>query len=252
MTEIVNIIMENPLAQTFWFLAMFVSFIWLMQKDDRNTMKIIIISCILWIIHFYLMWIYSAMATDAIWLIRVALSLKFKRSKLAFSWIIISLILMWFLTYESELSLLPIIGSTISAYWYFFLEWFRLRMLIFVSSFLRLTFWLKTGSVSAVLNEIVAQLILIFVIYKLIREEYGELNIFEKISTTFRKKFLPDANRFLFIYDYIRFLKTSFHKRIKSAFDYINILNWCKKIRFTKYKLQSVPEEIKSHIHFKK
>jgi hypothetical protein len=181
----------------------------------------------------------------------VALSLKFKRNKIAFFGVIITLALIWFLTYENELSLLPIVGSSISAYWYFFLEWFRLRMLMFVSSILRLTFGLQVGSMWAIINEIIAQLILIFVIYKLIREEYGELHIFEKISKAFRRK-LPDVSRYLFIYDYLRILKKSIKKRLDWIYDYLNILSWHKKIRFTKYKLQTIQQEIGTSMHIEK
>jgi hypothetical protein len=216
-------IMENPLAQIFWFLAMFVAFIWLLQKNDKNTIKIIIISSMLWVIHFYLMWIYSAMAASIVWIARLVLSLKFKKNKIVFFWVIIAFAIMWLTTYENKLSLLPIIGSSISAYWYFFLEWFRLRLFIFISSILWLTFSINAQSIWWIINEIISQLILIFVMYKLIRESWKRLNILEKIASIFRKV-TPDVGTFIIIYDYIKIFRRSIKFKTKILFYKINIL----------------------------
>lgn len=239
-----DFITENTIAQAFWILAMLVAFIWLLQKDDKNTVKIIIISSFFWVIHFYLMWVYSAMAGSMIWILRLALSLKFKRNKFVFLWVLVAFTICWFMTYENKLSLLPIIGSSISAYWYFFLEKFRLRLLIFVSSVLRLTFSINAGSIWSIINEIITQLILIFVMYKIIREEHSKLYFIEKISSFFRRM-IPDVDRYIVIYDYIRISKQLLKLKVKMFFYKINILVKLSKTykvywRFKKKELNKI------------
>jgi hypothetical protein len=217
METFLAILQENIVAQIFWFVAMTIVLVWLWQKDDRNTIKIIICAEIFWIIHFYLLSLYSAIAWGIIWMIRLALSLKYKRNKMAFIWVMVAFLVVALTTCEWKMALLPIIGSSISAYWYFFLEWFKLRVLIFISSVFRLTFDIHSGSIWWAMNEILSQLVLIFVMYKLIRDEHKWINIFKEFVYFFRNT-LPDVCRHIIIYDYLRILKKSVNKQIKVFF----------------------------------
>ena len=249
--KIYEIIMQNPIWQLFWFLAMIVAFIWLLQKDDKNTVKIIIVSSCLWIVHFFFMWVYSAMAMSCISIIRLFLSLKYKRNKRVFWWVLMAVFVMWVMTFENKLSLLPIVWSCITAYWYFFCEWFRLRLFIFISSLFRTTFHLNIWSVWWVMNEIVSQLILIFIMYKLIRESWKKLAVIEKLSTVFKWR-MPDVERYITIFDYINHIKNSSKNKFKRLLN--SLLTSIKKLksslsfslRFSKKKLCEAEQVIKN------
>lgn len=212
MDLLIEIIKANPWWQLFWFLAMWVAFIWLLQKNDKQTVKIIILSSALWVIHFFLMWLYSTMIVSCIWIIRLFLSLKYKRNRKVFLAILSSLFIVWVMTFENKFSVLPIIWSCLTAYWYFFCEWVRLRLCIFISSTFRLTFNFNVWSIWWIINEIVSQVILVFVMYKLIRDD--DSKVFEKIKLFFRKKPL-DTDKFFPVFDYIETFKKWFINRLK-------------------------------------
>jgi hypothetical protein len=93
-----------------------------------------------------------------------------------------------------------------------------------MSSVLWLTFGINTGSVGTIINEILAQLVLIFVMYKLIREQQQETSIFKKISNTF-KKAIPDVGRFIYIYYYIRVVRRELNKKINSMLESLRIFS---------------------------
>jgi hypothetical protein len=93
-----------------------------------------------------------------------------------------------------------------------------------MSSVLWLTFGINTGSVGTILNEILAQLVLIFVMYKLIREQQQEISIFKKISNMF-KKAIPDVGRFIYIYDYIRIVRNDLKRKIDSTLESLRIFS---------------------------
>lgn len=235
MELLIEIIKINPWWQLFGFLAMLVAFIWLMQKDDNQTVKIVIVSQVLWIIHFFLMWLYSTMLVSIIWILRLFLSLKYKKNTKVFLAIIIALFIAWISTFENKLSILPIVWSVLTAYWYFFCEWFRLRLFIFISSIFWLSFNLNVGSVWWVINEIISQLILIFVMYNLIRSKWVELNFIQKIKWLFkRKKEVHDFDKFFPIADYKQIENYSIKFKINKP----------NKNRFTKNELKLIKQSV--------
>lgn len=204
---------EHPLGQLSWFIAMWIALSWFIQKDDKKTIQIVMFSYIFWIVHFLILEVYSAVATSIIWLIRIFLSLKYKKNKRIFWAIIASILVFWVITYEDKLSILPIIGSCISAYWYFFFEKVRLRMFLVISSLFWFTFNLNIWSVGWTINEVVVQSILIITMYKMIREEWKRVYIVDKVMSIIKKrKAYPDISRFIIIYDYIYILKVWFIK----------------------------------------
>lgn len=213
MTSFIDKILENPIWQWFWLLAMTIAFIWLLQKNDKRTITVFIFSNLSWALHFYFMWVTSAMVTNIIWIWRLFLSLKYKRNKRIFFWILAAIITMWILTYEDQVSLLPIIGSCISAYWYFFFERLRLRIFMFVSSMFWITFNTINWSIWWILNEIIVQIILIFTMYRMIKKEWERVYFVDKVMSILHKP-IPDVWRFIVIYDYIK-LK---HHRVKEFF----------------------------------
>jgi hypothetical protein len=59
--------------------------------------------------------------------------------------------------------------------------------------------------------------------YKIIREEHSKLYFIEKISSFFRRM-IPDVDRYIVIYDYIRISKQLLKLKVKMFFYKINIL----------------------------
>lgn len=233
MNEFLTKIVENPIWQWIWLIAMCVSIFWYAQKDDKKTIKIFILSNIVWILHFYYMWILAAMVTCIIWIIRSFLSLRYKKNKKIFYWIIASILVAWAFTYEWTLSLLPIIASCISAYWFFFLERIRLRLFLFISSICWLTFSIWTFSIWWIINDTIVQIVSIITMYKMIKYEWQRLQFVDRIMNIVRKP-EPDLWRFTFISDYVK---------IKNYWIKNKIINFGKnaknKIKKTYKKLDS-------------
>lgn len=196
----VDIFLQNPIWQLFGFAAMIVAFIGFLQKDDTKTLQIIIIAMFFWVCHFYIMWVYSAFVASIIWIFRIFLSLKYKKNKRIFLGIISATLVFWVITYENSYSLLPIIGSCISAYWYFFFERIRLRMFMFVTSLFWFSFNLSTWSIGWIINEVMIQIILIIAMYKMIHEEWKRVFFVDKVISILQHP-KPDVWRFINIYD---------------------------------------------------
>ena len=115
-----------------WIIAMFTLFYGLSNKDDTKTLQIIMISMFFWIAHFVAMEVYAWAAWSLIALARIFLSMKYKYNKKIFTWIIIISLISWFLTYKDYYSILPIVWSCISAYWYFFFDKIKLRLFMII------------------------------------------------------------------------------------------------------------------------
>ncbi len=216
---ILALISANPIWQSLWFIAMIIAFVWLNQKDDQKTLKIIFISMLFWWLHFYYMWMYSALAVNIIWIIRLFLSLKYKKNKRIFLWVISATIVLWFFTYENIYSTLPIVWSCISAYWYFFFERVRLRLFMFISSLFRFTFSVNFWLIWWTINEAITQVILIVAMYKMIHEEWKRVYFVDRVITILSHQ-KPDVGRFIDIYDFIKMGEKSFKEKM-----YINISN---------------------------
>lgn len=214
MNDFIAEILKNPLWQWLWILAMLISILWYAQKDDKKTIKIFMVSNFVWIAHFYFMWILSAMVSCIIAIARSFLSLKYKRNRRIFLWIIAAILVAWIITYEWKLSLLPIIASCISAYWFFFLERIRLRMFLFISSICWLTFSIWSFSIWWIISDSLVLIISIIVMYKMIKYEWEKVYFVDKIMYILRKP-EPDVWRFTFLVDYFKMKKTSLKDKIK-------------------------------------
>ena len=200
--NIVELFLENPIWQWLWMIAMLILFYWLSNKDDNKTLKIIMISMSVWIVHFIVMWIYSAALVTLIWLARIFLSIRYKRNYKVFLMIVFTTITLWYFTYTDFFSILPIIASCISAYWYFFFEKIKLRIFMIFTSFFWLTFSFWNWLIWWVINEIIAQVILLTAMYKMVHEEWRNIFIIDAIFSKFRKP-KYDTWRYIYIFDYI-------------------------------------------------
>ena len=205
--EIQFLFLENPLGQTFWFIAMAIGISWFIVQNDRTTVKIFIVSCIFWITHFVFLQNYGALTATAIWLVRLVLSLKYQKNVSILLWIIAVSIAYGIYSYDGRiLSILPLIATAVSSYGFFFLEKIRLRMLLGLVSLMWLTYHIKTGSISGIMNEIIVQCTIIYSVFMFATKHERKRKILDRLRAKIWKApkrlnfwryiFLRDKDRF--------------------------------------------------------
>lgn len=161
--EIRFLFSENPLGQIFWFIAMSIGICGFIVQNDRTTVKIFIVSCVFWIIHFIFLENYGALTATAIGLIRLVLSLKYQKSISILLGVVSVSIAYGIYSYDGKIvSILPLIATAVSSYGFFFLEKIRLRILLGFVSIMWLTYHIKTWSISGIMNEIIVQCTIIY------------------------------------------------------------------------------------------
>ena len=241
----IEYVIRDPLTQITWFLGMFTILIGYFQKNDRDVKKYLLISAIFWWAHFYMLWVYSWLAAIVIWVARILLSLKFKKSKYAFLFIVISTIIIWYFTFDGIVSMLPIVASLTWAYSYFYLEKVKLRLVMVFNSWMYLVYNFFVGSISWIINEVLVQVILIFTIYRMIHPESWSRYYFKKIWDLIkRKRDKPDYDRFIFIYDKITQLrhKSWIHINNFLEFDMRRLMQ--KKYKFIKKQKKKLKKSL--------
>lgn len=156
--EIRFLFLENPIGQIFGFIAMTIGICWFLVRNDRTTVKIFIVSCLFWIIHFFLLKNYGALTATSIWLVRLILSLKYQKNISIFLWIIAISIAYGIYSFDGKIvSILPLIATAVSSYWFFFLQKAKLRILLGWVSLMWLIYHIQTWSMSGIMNEIIVQ-----------------------------------------------------------------------------------------------
>ena len=132
-----------------------------------KTVKIFSLANIIWSTHFLLMGNLWALGATIISLVRLLLSLKYRRNMKVLIWVVIVTTLFWILTYDGNLiSILPLLATAISSYGYFFLEKVQLRFMLWFVSACWLIYHLWTGSIAWLLNEIIMLVTLSITIYR--------------------------------------------------------------------------------------
>ncbi len=209
--------LENiPLAQICWFVAMFITFIAFLQKEDTFVKKLMMVSAFFWGVHYFLLGMMTWVVIIMIWYVRLILSVKYKKNAKAFIFVIILTLVSTYFTYNGLSSLLPVIASMSSAYAFFYLEWIRLRLTFIWGSFLWLIYSFAIGSLAGILNEIMVQIVLIFTVYRMAHPEWGMRYYSQKIADILLQKSKPDYDRYIFVRDKVSSLrKTLWHTCLK-------------------------------------
>lgn len=215
--HIVESIIHDPLTQLTWFMWMIIILIGYFQKDDRDVKKFMLISAVFWWAHFYMLWVYSGLAAIVIWVVRILLSLKYKKNRKAFMSIFVGTIIIGYFTYDGFMSMLPILCSLTWAYSYFYLEKIKLRCAMLFNSWIYLVYNFFVWSISWVINEWLVQVVLIFTIYRTFHPESGTKYYLSKITEILRnRKDSPDYDRFIFVRDKVLKYRRILEKRANS------------------------------------
>lgn len=203
----VSLFLENPVGQALGFLAMIIGITGFIITDDRKTIKIFIISCVFWILHFIFMHNYGALGATVIGLIRLILSLKYKKSLSLLIAIIAVSLALWIYSFDGKfISMLPLIATGVSSYGFFFLEKIKLRILLAWVSLLWFSYHLNTGSISGIVNEIFVQITIWYSVYKFATWSERKEKILERLRAKIRTP-KPKINfwRYIFLKDRERF-----------------------------------------------
>jgi hypothetical protein len=204
----VSLFMENPLGQITWFFAMFIIFYAFTIKDDTKLIKVLTFSHVFWILHFFLLGNIWALIATCVAMIRLFLSMRYKRNIYALWFVAFLSIFLGYFSYEWYLSLFPIIATIFASYAFFYLEKTALRIFLLSVSSMWLYYHINTGSISWVINEIVVLITLTITIYRFIYEkerfsyntDTGKISWRKRILLQLKKK--PKLRRRL---DYGRF-----------------------------------------------
>ncbi len=120
----------NPIGQIIGFIAFTLGLIATLNKCDKKMKNIHWISLIFWVIHYFLIWLYTAVAADFIWALRNFLSVKYKWNIKVIISIIILYLISLIITYKDLYSLLPIISWILVTFAFFKLEWIKMRLVL--------------------------------------------------------------------------------------------------------------------------
>ncbi len=157
----------NPIWQIIGFIWFGLSVIAFLNKDDKKIKIIHSISLSFWWIHFFMIWLYTAVAVDLIWMIRNFLSVKYKWNIKILFLLIIMYILFGFLTFKNIYSFLPVISWIFASFAFFKLHWIKMRLILLSCSFAWLIYNLLWYSIWWIITEIFLEISLIITISRL-------------------------------------------------------------------------------------
>jgi len=142
-TNFFNIIREifitNPIAQSIGFIAFFISVYIFLFCKDKKFILFTWISSLVWGVHFFLIWLFSASLINFVDVFKNFFALKFKNNKY-FAWFfIIFYLIVWYFSYESPISIIPVFNALLSTLLVFFVRgiwlniWFIFIVILWVT-----------------------------------------------------------------------------------------------------------------------
>lgn len=204
--------------EIFWYAWMLTIFIAFFQKDDFTTKKLMLLATLFWWAHFFLQWQLSWLAACLIFIVRFFASIKLEKDIRVYIFLIWLTLFVWFWTYDGIYSILPILASINGTTAFFYLSKIKLRLSMILGSQIWLWYHIIHGSTSWVMNEIFAQSILIFTIYRMLHPTWGTQYYAQKIKDILWRRSRPDYDRFIFLHDKVYVFRqkiwTNFHKII--------------------------------------
>jgi len=221
-------------VEIFWYTAMITVLIAFFQKDDFTTKKLMLLASLFWGAHFFLQDMYAWFASTVIFWVRFFSSIKWHKNTKVYFIILTLTFAVWFLSYDGLYSLLPILASVNGTTAYFFLEKIKLRIAMLAWSQMWLWYHFIISSMSGMLNEIMAQSILIFTIYRIIHPMWGTQYYAQKIKDILKWRSRPDYDRFVFIYDRMYLIRKKIGENFRKIihYDLRNLISRKKKYLF--------------------
>ena len=203
----VSTFLENPIWQMLGFIAMLIGITGFIVQEDRLTIKIFIVSCIFWLLHFVFLANWWAFWATLIWLVRLILSLKYQGSWGVLWGVIWASVVFWIVSFDGNLlSILPLIATSVSSYGFFFLQKIKLRLLLWGVSIMWLVYHLQTGSLSGVVNEVIVLCTIAYSVYLFLTKRERKIPLKERVRFIFWK--IPrriNYGRYIYFRDNSRF-----------------------------------------------
>ncbi|EWH08410.1 hypothetical protein DS2_17452 [Catenovulum agarivorans DS-2] len=161
-----NMMLDFNIAQAFGILSFMIGACAFLQKNDQH-LKVYL--CFLFgcqTTHFYLLGAYTAVAANALSLIRTIISVRYSKAWLGIVFICANVF--WgVLLYTTPISLLAIAGACFGTYAVFFLQGIPMRIAFILGAVSWLTHNLFVQSVGATLLEIMVIITNLITIYRL-------------------------------------------------------------------------------------
>lgn len=110
MKNLIQLFLENPIWQTIWFLAFLIWIYAFLQSKDKKLYFWVMIAQLLWVIHFFILWLYSWAFVNVVWFLRSFVALKYKSRKFFIYIFIVLYFIIWIFNYSNLIDLLPIIA----------------------------------------------------------------------------------------------------------------------------------------------
>jgi len=126
--NIFDIFLLNPIAQTLWLFAFFVSIYNFWFCKNKKFIFFTLIASIFWWFHFLALWLLSAAYINIVDVVKNALALKYEKNKYMTIWFIIIYIFISYFTYNSLISLIPLATAILSTILVFYVRWIYLNI----------------------------------------------------------------------------------------------------------------------------
>lgn len=125
---VIDIFKENFYGQLIWLFAFFISIYNFLFCKNKKFIVITAIASLVWGIHFYSIWLIAASLINIVDVFKNILALKYEKSKKIASIFIIFYIIVWFISFENYISLIPTLTAVISTYLVFYVRWVWLNI----------------------------------------------------------------------------------------------------------------------------
>lgn len=160
------------IAQVVGFLAMFCAIICFQQRDRKRILLWQFIVCSLWTAHFIILGVATGAAINSLQVVRTIIFSRRETNKWAQwpGWVVIFILItvsLGIVTWESPLSLLPVIGTSFSTVSLWMKKPFTIRMLTFPVSVSWGIYDLVSGSFSGACNEVFCIISIIIAIIRI-------------------------------------------------------------------------------------
>lgn len=145
--SLIKVFIENPVAQAVGIFALFINIISIIFFKNNKFIYWIIITSLVWWIHFLFMWLYSGAIVNFIDIIKNYFSIKFKKNKKVMFIFIFIYLIIWIFLYTDIYSLLPVLASFIWIYSFFLLKWRKLKIWYFFVVLCWFIYWYIWNSI---------------------------------------------------------------------------------------------------------
>lgn len=125
---VVDVFTQNMFWQIVWLIAFCISIYNFLFCKDKKFILVVAIASLVWWIHFMSIWLITAWLINFIDVFKNALALKYKKSNKIVITFVIFYIIVWILSYDWYISLIPTINALLSTFLVFYIRWVWLNL----------------------------------------------------------------------------------------------------------------------------